>query len=157
MNSTISAQIENCDREDLKLNAILTEIRFRNDQSISRSHEIGVQEIAGDTDRWSIQKKSRVTPIDGAFRIEMQSLTCLFDTGVLDSITLMHDSVILRRSCIDGLNSGVIFWDDLGEFFPRPRHVLDILRFQIKPNRDPDTVDRLETYFCLAWRFQHQL
>ena len=55
MNSTISAQIENCDREDLKLNAILTEIRFRNDQSISRSHEIGVQEIAGDTDRWSIQ------------------------------------------------------------------------------------------------------
>ena len=126
MNSTISAQIENCDREDLKLNAILTEIRFRNDQSISRSHEIGVQ----------------------AFRIEMQSLTCLFDTGVLDSITLMYDSVILRRSCIDGLNSGVIFWDDLGEFFPR--HVLDILRFEIKPNRDPDTVDRLETYFCLA-------
>lgn len=34
-----------------------------------------------------------MTPIDGAFRIEMQSL---FDTGVLDFITLMYDSVILR-------------------------------------------------------------
>jgi hypothetical protein len=96
---------------------------------------------------WSIKPKTENTIRDlircRRDRAWRPLRTCLFDTAVL---CLRQSTAMCNpaRSCFDGLNSVVIFWDDWGEL--RSRHTMDSLRFQIRPNRG---IAAAEIYF--AW------